>query len=222
MSEQLLHLDRLGEVDEHTVFELSFTNAHPAGPTHKIEGHGIYNDVGQDDYDYMEQYFSGGLTGHGKNYLYNCIDLSKKALSNQEQFLEESTIVNLFYDQQVNDDWVREIVFELIRRDRHPERLSRFQSVFGVRTEKELQKWIELPSVNLDSGEVYKVASDNHIAVDASLLNPSHRFEQPIVWAQDLKNRAEQYWSQTNSKNPVSEILLRPPVEVEEHVKSIP
>lgn len=222
MAETFLHLDRLGNVDENTVFELSFSNAHPAGPTHKLDGHGIYEDVGRDDYDFIEQYFEGGLTAHGKNYLYNVFNLSEEALKNPQQFLEPDTIFRLVDDPTVGNSWVKEIVFELVRRDSYPERPSRFQSVFGARNEEELRQWRTLPAVDADSGDLYRVTPEGHFIGDSSLLDLPEEYPNPFSLSEDLKHRANQYWSGNTTKEPVWEVLLEPAVEIDEFVKSLP
>lgn len=221
MSETFLHLDRIGEVDEDTVFELSFENIHPAGPSHRLDGHGIYSNVGRDDYDFLEQYFPEGLSSHGKNYLYNNIRLSKDVLSNQEQFLEPEFIIRMFSEIGSNHNWVREMVFELIRQDCYPDRLSRFQSVFAARNEEELQKWMALPAVDADSGDIYEVTAESHLVVDSSFLDLSEEYQTPRDLAIELKGQAQKYWAGNITRNAVQEVLLKPPIEVDSYVNSI-
>ena len=221
MSNSFLHLDRLGTVDEETVFELDFTNAHQAGPTHKLQGHGIYSDVGKDDYEFMEDHFEDGLSVHGKSYLYKNIAWSREALSNQEQFLEIDRIIKLLLDSRLDQNWVIEIIFELIRRRSYFNKPSRFQSVFAASSEENLHRWMNLPQVNAESGDIYEVCSDSYFESDASLLSVSESTQDLRQWAEYLKMSADQYWSKEYSDNPVPEVLLEPDFKVEQYVESI-
>lgn len=221
MTECFYHLDRLGELSEDSIFELSFTNAHPAGPTHKLDGHGIYENVGRDDYDTVEEYFPGGLSGHGKNYLYKLFEPSMHLLSNPQKGLDSKRIIELFQNQNLNNNWVKELVFDLVRRDVAKDELSRFQSVFGAGSMEDLESWMNLPSVNADSGDVYRVQTKSYSVRDATLLDLSGSYRDPVTMADDLKKQARRYWNGETSSNPVCEVLLEPEVEVVEYVDSI-
>lgn len=57
---EFLHLDRLNLVEEDTVFELSFSNIHPAGPTEKLDNSGIFPDIGASEMDILENFSMKG------------------------------------------------------------------------------------------------------------------------------------------------------------------
>jgi len=223
MAEEVFyHLDRMGVIDEDTVFNLEFSNLRQGGPSPKFDNHGIFQGVGQDEYDFIEQYFPEGLTSHGKSYLYRQFDLTRDVLQNQDKYLDSNHIGMLLATPRLNQDWVKEIVFEGVRRDEHPKQNSRFQSVFGARNIEELQDWVNSVGVNVGEGDIYKIRTNEHFVADASLLDfPSGFSGTQTELAEILKQQADRYWSGESTETPVYEVLLEPPVNVGEFVERI-
>ena len=88
-----------------------------------------------------------GLSSHGKSYLHHLFNFSDSLETNHFSI---------------------EIIFELIRRLKFPERQSRFTSFFGCLT---LDDARNLRSINFDNnGIIYKVACENFHVADMSLL----------------------------------------------------
>jgi len=221
MSKKFLHLDRSGLVEQDTVFERDFVNTHPAGPTDKLENDGIYDQISSDDYDYFKQFYPEGLTSHGKNYLYRYFELTKIAHNNQDGFLNSENIARLYIDEKaVPQIWLTEMIFELIRRREYSKQPSRFQSVFAAQNRDELDQWRNLSAVNAESGDIYSVSSVNSYKFDSSLLNLGSFEGKYRGFGDMVKKSARDYWSEKTSDTPVYEVLLEPPVEVEEPVDS--
>lgn len=220
MTTKFLHLDRIGNLDEEAEFELSFANAHPAGHSQKLSNAGVFPEASPDDYDFFERYYPDGLTAHGKNYLYNSPKRSMYALENRSEFLEPNNILDLFASERISDNWAKELVFELVRLEEEIDTFSRFESVFASRNRPELEQWMGFKQVDAEEGNIYSVTAEEYKIRDMTLLDLSGQYSNGLNQAKDLIDQARMYWSGEESDQPVYEALLKPPVQVQAHLKS--
>jgi hypothetical protein len=148
--------------------------------------------LGVDDEDALEALFPGGLAGHGRHYC--------------GQDLYAADDADLW-------DVSCELLFELVRAARYPERPSRFQSVFGFRARRDLERFVD--SHVEPPYTVWRVT-----AADAFLA------DMKLVEVGDVAGgvaRADRYWrGRTEEAEPLWEALLVPPVEVRERVETVP
>lgn len=139
----------------------------------------------------VEELYPGGLSNHGSHYF--------------GQDLYEA-------DAEALWDVTAELVFELVRVARFPERPSRFQSVFGFEARRDLDRFVD--SYVDPPYTVWRVTADRTFTSDMKLVDVSD-FAHGI-------GRAESYWrGRTDIDKPLWETLLVPPVEVVEQVEAV-
>ena len=155
--------------------------------TNRHPGTGKIYEVTTKQYDQIESLFEDGLTGHGITYVFN---------------------------PSINSNILIEMFFEFHRRSEFPEANSRMQSVFGAETIPDLKDRAGMDSVDVGSGDVYLVETDDYSIHDASLLNDFGSFIDSVI-------AAEKYWSGEGTDEPVWEVLMEPKVEVIEYVGKI-
>lgn len=148
--------------------------------------------VAEDEADPLASLFPGGLASHGRHYC--------------ERDLYADDVHGLW-------DVSCELLFELVRSRRFPERPSRFQSVFAFRAERDVDRFVE---AHVDPPyTVWRVAAADSFTGDMTLVD-----------AEDLADgarRAEAYWrGRTDRDRPLWEVLLEPPVTVRERFRTVP
>lgn len=105
-----------------------------------------------------------------------------------------------------------ELLFELVRRERFPERPSRFRAAFGFESLAAVERFAE----RFVDGRatVFEVRADTRFRADMELVD-----------AADVPGgvrRAHYYWEgTTDSEDPLWELLLTPPVTVERRVTEV-
>lgn len=140
----------------------------------------------------LRELFPEGLSHHGRHY------------GRQD-----------LYEEDPDDLWdfACEVVFELQRRARYPERPSRFQSVFGFETLDAVERFAD--GFVDDPRTVWEVEADSTFVADMHLVD-----------AEDLADglrRADLYWrGATCSDDPLWEALLVPPIQIREAVGTRP
>lgn len=107
-------------------------------------------------------------------------------------------------------DFSCELLFELVRTRRFPERPSRLQSIFGFESRADVAAFLD------DFGDppytVWEVRADGGFRADMNLVDATD-------FASGLSN-AESYWrGATTLSDPLWEVLLEPPVEVVREVE---
>jgi hypothetical protein len=132
----------------------------------------------------LSEYYPGGLSHHGRHY--------------STQHLHGADSDDLW-------DFSCEVIFELVRGRRFPERPSRLQSVFGFESPADVEAFLE------DFGDppytVWEVRADRGFRADMNLVDA-------VDFARGLY-RADYYWrGETFVEDPLWEVLLVPPVEV--------
>lgn len=138
----------------------------------------------------LGELFPGGLTRHGRHY---CA---------QDLYAE---------DDHGLWDVSCELLFELVRVTRFPERPSRFQSVFGFEALRDLERFVD--SYVDPPYTVWRVAADRSFVADMKLVD----VEDVVHGAR----QADYYWrGRTYVERPLWEVLLVPPVEVVERVET--
>jgi len=100
MGDVFFHLDRLGKVDEDTTFKLNLSNAHPSHAVQELSNSGIFEQIGHEEYDFIEEYFGEGLTAHGMTYLYPNFRLSREALTRFQRQLSLESVVEILSQTQ--------------------------------------------------------------------------------------------------------------------------
>lgn len=138
--------------------------------------------------DGLAELYPDGLSDHGRHYA-------------------EADLYDA--DEGALWDVSAELVFELVRLARYPDRPSRFQSVFGFRALRDVERFVE---TYVDPPyAVWRVTADRSFAGDMKLVD-----------AENLAHgvaRADRYWrGRTTVDRPLWEALLVPPVEVVERV----
>lgn len=137
---------------------------------------------------YLRGFHGGGLTNHGAHYA--SLDL---------------------YDADDVALWdvTCELVFELVRARRFADRPSRFQSVFAFETERDAHRFAR--EWNADEYAVWRVTGERAFRGDMRLVDARD-------YARTLR-RAHTYWQgRSVSDDPLWEVLLEPPVDVDEPV----
>lgn len=132
----------------------------------------------------LEEYFPNGVSRHGERYFVASIKQE-----NIKDFIN--------YDI--------ELIFELERRVRYPQMISRFEAFFAVE-KSEIKKMIRSLCKGPKVVKVFEVECEEYIKLDMSLLNKQSSL-MTIV-------NADMYWMGESSNNPLYEILLRPPIKV--------
>lgn len=221
MEDGFFHLDRLGKVEVDTTFNLKLSNAHPSHAVQELSNFGIYEQIGHEEYDFIEEYFGGGLTAHGMAYLYPNFPISRKVLTRFQGGLSTESAVEILFKTQVPENWYIEIILELVRRSDYDMNVSRFQSVFGTMSRTDLKKWMDLPNVGATSGEIFLVRPESYYEKDAGHLNHDTEFDEITDLADHLIETAHSYWSGEPADTTIPEVLLVPEVRVIEHVESI-
>jgi hypothetical protein len=139
----------------------------------------------------VESLFPRGLTSHGRHYC------------TQDLYADD--------DDELWDVSC-ELVFELVRAARFPDRPSRFQSVFGFEAMRDVERFVD--SYVDPPYTVWRVTADRSFTADMKLVD-----------AEDVAHGARQadyYWrGRTYVDRPLWEGLLVPPVEVKECVESM-
>lgn len=135
--------------------------------------------------------FPGGLTSHGQHYC------------RQDLYAE---------DDDGLWDVSCELLFELVRIARFPERPSRFQSVFGFEALRDLERFVD---TYVDPPyTIWRVSADRSFSGDMKLVDV-----EDIVHG---SRQADYYWrGRTYVDRPLWEVLLVPPVEVVERVETV-
>jgi hypothetical protein len=135
--------------------------------------------------------YPGGVTNHGRHYV--------------EQGLHEADAEDLW-------DVSCELLFELVRVARYPERPSRLQSVFGFEARRDVRRFVE---TYVDPPyTVWRVTAEESFTSDMKLVD-----------VEDVAHglgRADRYWrGRTDVDRPLREALLVPPVEVVDRVEAL-
>lgn len=106
-----------------------------------------------------------------------------------------------------------ELLFEWVRAARFPQRPSRFQSVFGFRARRDVERFV---AEHVDPPyTVWRVRADDTFVGDMKLLDVGHL-------ARGIE-QADRYWrGRSREDRPLWEALLSPPVEVLERVETAP
>lgn len=135
--------------------------------------------------------FDGGLGAHGRHY--GDLDL---------------------HGGDADDLWDLgcELLFEVVRRERFPDRPSRFRAAFGFESlsavERFADRFVDGPAT------VFEVRAADRFRADMELVD-----------AADLAGgvrRAHYYWEGTTDReDPLWELLLSPPVTVERQVREV-
>lgn len=117
-------------------------------------------------------------------------------------------------------NWIVEAFFEQQRKLKHPDKLSRFQSIFATETIDECKVWSDFFMRNSISSRpltVWEIEFDLNqcLKFDGSwlTLSPQNTFSflRGIVFA-------DRYWTQGISGNPMPELLIKPPVIVKRKI----
>jgi hypothetical protein len=142
---------------------------------------------------HLNELFPEGLSFHGFQYLLNSNYLPQPPY--HEHFYYKSPIIDL--------------VFELVRKTRFPDKPSRFQSMFA---------WDSLDRAknfrleyNLPDAPIFKIHADTVFCADMQLL----RLGNLGVTASFM---ADKYWKGEATEKPNWEYLLKLPVQVVEQV----
>lgn len=139
----------------------------------------------------LEELFPGGLTEHGRHYC------------EQDLYAE---------DDHGLWDVSCELLFELVRVARYPDRPSRLQSVFAFEALRDLERFAD--SYVDPPYTVWRVTADRSFTADMKLVD-----------VEDVRHGARQadyYWrGRTYVDRPLWEVLLVPPVEVVERVETV-
>lgn len=99
-----------------------------------------------------------------------------------------------------------ELLFEYVRKAYFPDRPSRFQSMYGLKTVEMAELFKQ--KIKLGDSPIKKIKSDKYFRADMSLLNPQ---ESTLAYSYN----AHKYWKgEAGSDNPFWEYLLSPPIEI--------
>ena len=98
-----------------------------------------------------------------------------------------------------------ELIFELVRREKYSDKLSRFESFFGVDKDTLIPMTYRLNS-NLNICKVYEVEAEEYSKHDMTLLRKGSNLVSIAL--------AELYWSGDSINNPLYEYLLKPPIKI--------
>ncbi|PSP79401.1 hypothetical protein BRC81_05310 [Halobacteriales archaeon QS_1_68_20] len=168
-----------------TYYHLDRRNELAAGRTIEFEA------VDAPERSPLRELYSEGVSSHGSHYF--------------AQDLYDADGAALW-------DVTAELVFELVRVARFPERPSRFQSVFGFRARRDLDRFAE--SYVDPPYTVWRVTADRTFTSDMKLVD-----------VEDVPHgtrQAEYYWrGRTDVDKPLWETLLVPPVDVVERVDEV-
>jgi len=148
----------------------------------------IYDDVNPDELnDHVNDLFPDGVSSHGERY-----------------FLRGDSSIGLI-------DPMLELVFEYVRRANHPDKPSRFQSMFGFESLSFAHRFRDIYSDN--DSPIYVVESDIVFKADMNILTANNS----ILATSYLANL---YWSSKEGPgNPFWEIIIKCPVRVIERVE---
>lgn len=140
----------------------------------------------------VEALFPGGLSKHGRYYC--------------TQDLYAETDHGLW-------DVSCELLFELVRGRRFPDRPSRFQSVYGFEAMRDVERFVD------DHVEppytVWRVSGERSFTADMKLLD--------VETLAHGARQADAYWrGRSYHDRPHWEVLLEPPVDVLERVETVP
>lgn len=151
----------------------------------------------KDSFSFMaETLFNGYISKHGYFYL------SDVGFDDQYPPLAASCI---------------EMELELIRRSFFPEKLSRFQSFFAFESLNSLSAWMPFfKSYNCRLWEIefFHAHYEKH---DAGLIPHFHSDDRPYSPSLTFQCGYE-YWSGKFSKNPIYELLIKPPVLIKQEI----
>ena len=137
---------------------------------------------------HIKRMFPDGITNHGHYYIFDHLSDNDKIVSTLD-----------------------EIIFEVVRKSKYPDKLSRFQSFFafnkdGLASPKP-SGWIE------DGANVYEVTADRCERRDMSLTHGNSSIS--------ISYYANRYWTNQISENPLFEYLLKPPVRILRKISSV-
>lgn len=110
-----------------------------------------------------------------------------------------------------------EFELELIRRGLFPNKLSRFQSFYALESLSDLSSWMPLFK-NYDY-HIWEIEF-NHMDYekhDASLMPHFHNYNYPYSPSLNFQ-WAYKYWSGESGKNPMYELLIKPPVLIKREI----
>lgn len=110
-----------------------------------------------------------------------------------------------------------EMELELIRRSFFPEKLSHFQSFFAFESLNSLSAWMPFfKSYNCRLWEIefFHAHYEKH---DAGLIPHFHSDDRPYSPSLTFQCGYE-YWSGKFSKNPIYELLIKPPVLIKQEI----
>lgn len=145
--------------------------------------------------------FPKGVSWHGDSYF-----LADGAQIINRNYQSHQDIVS------ANNSQLIETIFELIRKAYFPDKPSRWQSLFALKTLKQAKRFREKRNW-AETSPIWEIEADTFIRVDMNLLNASGR-------TVDVYERAFRYWSGQSGqeKSPCWEYLLEYPVKVVKQV----
>jgi hypothetical protein len=120
--------------------------------------------------------------------------------------------VSLFGHQVITKQLEREIEVERIRREYYPDRVTRYAIIFACEAPRDIDvlRWQFFPpNDNGQRGRIWKVEGAPVFRADMNLFKEHCGHNATAAHA---------YWSQQETKNPLIEHLLSPPVKVIEEV----
>lgn len=145
----------------------------------------IYNDIRCIDspldlQEIVNEMFPNGVSYHGNAY-----------------FLNKPNIMDTSQDI--------ELTFELVRRYKYPDKLSRFESFFAI-DKTNIIPMINRLKCNINNIRIYEVEADIYSKHDMNLLIKSSNIVNTAL--------AELYWKGETIFEPLYEYLLKPPVKI--------
>lgn len=136
----------------------------------------------------VEEYFANGVSRHGERYFIASI---------KEEDIKKDKDIIINYDI--------ELIFELERRVKYPQAISRFEAFFAVE-KNEVKRMVRSLCKGPQAVKIFQVECEEYLKVDMSLLNKSSSLATIV--------NADMYWMGESSSNPLYEILLKPPVKI--------
>lgn len=201
MGEEFIHVDRAQRLSPDDVlgyieFEKWTGQATTPKGTHRTAT--IRNPAGADvigvsepDVEVLEGLYPDGFSSHGVSYAVGVPDGDKQGNSPHEIFAEH------------------------VRRARSPHRPSRFESYFGSPDKKNADNFVDYVSDDDEEkdasagADYWIVECEEYHILDMTLLTHPLHFPR-------AERRLRKYWSGEGSDDPIWEVLMEPPIRVQE------
>lgn len=102
-----------------------------------------------------------------------------------------------------------ELIFELVRRNKFVDKVSRFEAFFGIESLEEVNKFKQELHI-YNQAKIFEVECNDYSKVDMNLISQYCGLEI-VVDAYD-------YWEGKCSCEPLWEILMKPPVKIKRQI----